>query len=483
MSNNMTNIAKKQVVSPNVSMLTQRQLYERLEEYYENNNLYFKSELLAYYLDIGEEALKGLYTPVYRSVEFYVSKVVPNKLTVTANKQTVIEAINKFNVWSNYESQKKLHIRELAKKGDLFIKVVSEPNKLYSEIIDAADVTFLEEDSRGNVTKIRIDNNRCDDDDSIINVTEYWDVENNYMGIWEHNLGENAKLSELGDPILYEPLQAFVGDNSFIPIVHIKFKDNGTTRGDACVKHALSKIDEANRIATFLHRMYFNNGEGFMAIKANSTGPNGEPLPAPKITDRKSGTTSKDNNLSVSNKRFISLPGMADLTSVIPGINYDSGMNIVNNLVKEIEKDLPELKYYSVPDAQNLSGKALKNLLGAAVDVAIEARDNYFAGLARLYKMALTIGQFIGLFTNIGNYDNGDFEHTLTAGEMFPQTIDDKAITLKSLVDAGLALATAMRFAGFTEDEITKALEEQANDTNNILVRNLTKAQNNFNGG
>lgn len=56
-------------------------LYQKLEDYYENNSLY--EDILARQHEKGNpvDVIKGLSTPVNRSVEFFVSKVIPGDLS------------------------------------------------------------------------------------------------------------------------------------------------------------------------------------------------------------------------------------------------------------------------------------------------------------------------------------------------------------------------------------------------------------------
>jgi hypothetical protein len=50
--------------------------------------------------------------------------------------------------------------------------------------------------------------------------------------------------------------------------------------------------------------------------------------------------------------------GNANAESMIPDINYDSMLAILNAQLAECESDLPELKYYELAELNNVSGKA-----------------------------------------------------------------------------------------------------------------------------
>jgi hypothetical protein len=308
-------------------------------------------------------------------------------------------------------------------------------------LIDPKFVTSFVADNRGYLIEIRIDTPM----DDKTTYTEYWAKKDGYFATWIHTLGSGAKLDQLGSPNDYGFLSELGID--FIPIVHTKFRDVGQLRGVSCVRHALSKIDEANRQSTRLAQMLFRYNKPLWAVKANAMDAQGRPLPAPKIK-----TT--DTTMEMKDDSIIYLPGNSLMESLIPDIKYGEALTIVQDMMNEIEQDLPELRYYSIKDS-NLSGKAIHYLLAGAIDKAMEAQGNFLGGLERLNEMALTVGQFLGLFSPLmGNYANGDFTHSIQPPKMFEIGIDEKSTSLKNLTGAGVPLTLAMALSGFTDAEI-----------------------------
>lgn len=451
--------------------LTPKELYQKLETYY-NNNPYEQIETSSHYSSQWLESMKPIRTVVNRSVEFYVSKLLPGEdVQISAKNQSVKESIEQFYKWSNFGSQKQLAVRQLSLFGDLFLKVVGGRDKVYSEIIKPEFVTDFKTDNRGFLTEIRIDIPTLDEDNHPVTYTEYWNKTDGYYSIWYHRMGD-ANLDQLGDPESFGYLSEMGID--FIPIVHIKFRDTGDLRGKACVTHALNKIDEANREATRLAEMLFKYNKPLWAVSANQVDKDGRPIPAPLI---KKDTNAAD--LEVKDNSIIYLPGMSTLTSLIPNINYDSALNILNAMVAELREDLPELNYYALKDASNLSGKAIKLLLAGALDKANEARSNFLQGLIRLDEMALTIGRWFGLFpVTIGSYQNGDFEHSILAPDFVTKESDETATTLKLFIESGLPLPSAMRLVGFSEEEVVTAMKEKAeiqSQNDSALAQSLMK--------
>lgn len=450
--------------------LDQETLYERLQTYYDNNDLYYSIQKHKYEQGEWFENIKPFKTPVNRSVEFYTSRLCQNEVTISTVSEKVSEAVKQVLKWSNFSSQKRMMVRGMSLFGDLFIKVVSTKDKVYSENIEPKYVTDFKTDYRGYIQEIRIDIPMTDEDGRAYNYTEFWNKE--YFSSWNHNYGKNAELEQLGEPAQFLFLNQLGID--FIPIVWIPFKQvSGKKRGESCVGHALLKIDEVNRITTRLHQLLWRYNKPTFAVSANATDKNGRPLPAPVV---KGKTPSTEANADLLTNEVVYLPGMSSLESLIPNINYDSALAVITAMENELEKDLPELRYNSLNDT-DLSGKALRIVLGASVDRAEEAKNNFVSGIVRMIEMSLTIGTWMGIFRGIGTYENGDFEIGMDFGEIFPIGEEERAELLKTLTESGLPLGSAMKLAGYEEEVIEEAVTEKETSDNKAL----SSFVNNFN--
>jgi len=454
------------------SALLKPELYGLLKAMYDSNNLYSLKTKEAIVDSEFLEALKPLRTVVNRSVEFFVAKVFPtDKMKPAAENINIIEPIEQIATWSNFSGKKQLYLRNLAMFGDLFLKVNVDSDKAFYESINPMFVTDFEADSRGFLQWIRIDipvNEKSEvdsggkfDDSALpdrgnkshLTYTEYWSK--TYFSIWIHGQGATAALDQLGDPRDFGFIAEFGID--FVPFVHIKFRDTGDKHGKAAVEHAIDKIDEANREATRLAQILFRYNKALWAVTSTGLDKDGLPLPPPKIKQIDSVVGS---DVTLTDNSLISLPGMSKMESLIPNINYDAALAILNAMMLEIEQDLPELKYYSLKEG-DLSGKAIALLLGGALDRALEARNNFMQGLTRANEIALTMGRNVGLFTGIGEFGEGDFEHTLFVDSVFSDSLDDRVTILKTLVESGVPLKFAMKQVGFTAEEIAEMQSEQ----------------------
>ena len=468
----MTSLAQAQAVLPSA-------WYEMLEEYYLNNGLYDLVQQALFENAIWTPGMKPLRNPAHRAVEFYVSKLWPGPLEralpiVTAKKNEKIrEAIMKIWEWSNWGSQKQVAARWLSNFGDLLIKVSLKKDdqdtvtSVYLDLIKPKYVTTLEADNRGFITFIRMD---VPDGDHTH--TEAWSKAQGNYRVWKHNRALETPLEQLGAPKEEKDFAQLGFD--FIPIVHGKFQDIGETRGVGCFVHALDKIDEANRQATRLHEILFRYNKPTNAISANAMDASGKPLPPPTLAGRDGSDTSKGDALKLGDDDLYMLPGRSKLEQMVPNIQYDAALNILNAQMEEISHDLPEILYYELKDKGEFSGRALQTLLGPAIDRALEARGNAETALVRADQMALTIAGVHKLegFQNLGKFENGDLAHSFADREVIPLDQKARAESVKAGVDSGMALTFAMKQNGYTEAEIVEnktALDEQKKGEDALL--------------
>lgn len=448
--------------------LSRPEQIDLLEEYHANNSLYETTRLLKYYLGIWNEDIRPLRTPVQRSVGFYVAKIAIGEPKISSESAAVRDAVSQIMENSNFQIVKALQIQKMALHGDVFRKAVVENGKPFHEVIETRFVTSYGEDNRGFLTEIRIDTPvEVDGVDKMR--TEFWTVNDSlpYMAIWEHMQDATTPLEQLGDPIFFRQLSRLGVD--FVPFVRSPFKNSGRMWGDSCVQHSLLKIDEANRQATRLHQILFRYNKPLWAVMANQVLPDGSPVAPPKF---KQGTNTDKTDAEMRDNSVLYFPGMSTIESLIPNVDYKAALDILLSEEKELEKDLPELLYYALPDkASDISGEAIRNLLGAAVDRAQQAQSNYVEGTVRLNQMCITLGQVQGVFpASLGTFDSGATKHSIRFGEQFPVGAGEKATTLVSLVGAmgQENLKLAMQLSGYSEEEVAEVKIPQPKPVNTV---------------
>jgi len=431
-----------------------REMFEVLRAYYEGNGVY--DALCAALLALGhqDEALKAVRNPATRVVEFYAAKLwpgaLPGALPIETTHEEIVEPIHQVWRWSNWGAQKQVFARWLAMYGNVLVKVTPSPTgRVYFRLIDPRYVVDLEEDDRSIVTRVRFDIPLADE----VTFTELWTP----VGVqtWTHTVGYGADVAQLGQPDVSRSFEEMGID--FVPVVHAKHRDVGGVWGAGAYQLSLDKIDEVNRQASRLYRMLFRHNKNLWVLRANQVDPSGRPLPAPRLNS--DGT----DELEVGDDTVARLPGNSELQSLVPDLHYEQALAVLVDCLRELEQDLPEMAYYRVYEAHGeLSGRALRLMLTAAIDRVVEARGNAEAALARANMMALTLGQTVGLWPGLGAYKAGDFEHVFAVRPVIALTLQERAALVREHTQAGIPLGSAMRLAGYGAEEVADVLADVA---------------------
>lgn len=470
-----------------------RDQYTMLRSFYLSNGTY--DVLQAYFAGRGfkDHELKELRNPAYRVVEFYATKLWPGKLPealpIEAENEAILPMIEQVWQWSNWGVEKQVAARWFAVYGDMFLKISTnadadtdevDPTRVFIQNLDPRYVTDFDVDERGFLTYARLDismTRRNGDKLEPYTRTEIWDKRDGSYRLWEHKHGLDADLAKLGLPHTENALADFGID--FVPIVWAQFRPIGEERGSGAFSLQISKIDEANRLATRLHQIMFRHNKPTWALEANAIDASGRPLPPPRVGE------GVNEEIEVDDDTFLKLPGQSRAVPLVPNLDYASHLAAINAQMSELKADLPELAYSDLRDRE-LSGRAIKNLLGDAIDRLLEARGNAETALIRAHQMALTIGVQAGLFSDPGTFESGALEHTIAYRDPFPPTIDEKTTAVKTLTDAGFPLRFAARYLELTEEEqqdLEAALLAEQAERMNFGAALLDEAERQFNAG
>lgn len=457
-----------------------RQVYEMLEAYYYSNGVYDALVDVANADIKWSRSMLELKNPTFAVVEFYAKKLwpgtLPDAMKIKADKETIIPAIEQIWRWSNWGAKKTVAARFAAMYGDLFMRVATakdtqgKPSRVYLQIINPRNVTDFRLDERGVITYIRYDVERKTEAEGGGSRkywhTEAWDMEQYRR--WDTSLSPEQAVSSLGTPKEQIPLSEMGID--FIPWVHAPFCDTADTesedqRGMAAIWPCISKIDNLHLAVSRLGQMLFRYNRPLWSVMANAVDPSGRPMPAPKL----------DNyEIDLDGEKFFHFPGMSKMEALVPNIKYEAHAAFIADLYNSVKTDLPELRYYDVMESGNESGIALSYRLAPAVDRIIEVRGGLESAIIRAQKMALTIGVVNKLFSGIGSYGGGDFEHSFVEREVFPRTIVDTSNLVKTYTDAKMPLSMAMReFAGWSDEKIEQLQVDMNAEANVAAVPNV----------
>ena len=423
-----------------------RQFYQELKAYYLNNGLYeFLNDVLQA-TRISNKDIKPLKNPANRVVEFYAALLWPGHdletdMPILTDNDRILEPIAQIQKWSNFATRKQRVARRFATLGDMVIKIntkqdaTGQVTAVYQSFMDPTYVSEIETDERGFVTYIRLDIPRWEEVNGMDVEkfhTEVWSKERQDWRIWLQEKGIDEELDKLGEPDSSGTFDDSFGAD-FVPFVYQEFRDDGNGRGNGAFTAALDKIDEINAKATRLAQLLFRHGKADMAMVSDVVDKSGRPLPAPN-TDN---LTTSVETVTMQGEKFWKLPSGWDIKHLIANIDYDSHLAAIQADIDELQQDLPELAYNRISEASDLSGRALRYMLEAAVSRLLEARGNGESAFVRANEMALTIGQNTGVFSDIGTFEAGDFNHTFKARPVLVPDMGEMAETAQAWTNAG----------------------------------------------
>lgn len=448
--------------------------YNMLRAYYDNNNLYDDLRRGLYEAGVWEENMMSLRNPASRVVEFYASHIwsgeVEEALEVVTDNDSIVEPIHQVWKWSNFGVRKVLIPRKTGIYGDMFMQVhETDAGHVCFHQVDPRYVTDFDTDYNGYITYIRMDMPilvRDGDSRTRKLWTEIWSEE---LGTYRQWMTDNLFFipEEMGTPDQEISLEEMGID--FVPYVQFKFRDMDDEDGTAigAFTGQIDKIDEVNRAATRLHEMLFRHDGVTWALEANATDPAGRPLPAPRMT-RDAGVEGPNDSYFMGTDRLYRIPGNAKLRAIVPDLNYHAALEVVQDQMLELEHDLPELMYYRLTDFREVSGRAVQALLSPAIKRAEEVRGNLNHSIARANMMALTIGMASGIFPDMGNFDNGDLDHTFKQVDIIPLTRHEIAETdlveaqvADSRIKVGVSRTTALKDMGYDYEAESKVKFEE----------------------
>jgi len=440
-----------------------REFYQQLKAYAANNGLYdfINQELQT--TRIGLKDVKPLKNPANRVVEFYAALLWPGhdlsvSMPILAANEVILAPIENIQKWSNFAINKQMAARQFATLGDMFIKCNTKLNQagevtaVYQSFLDPTYVSEIETDERGFLTYLRMDIPQYEEDihgqEKETVHTEVWDKTAQTWRIWLHEKGLDEELEKLGTPTRSGNFEeSFGGD--YIPIVYQEFRKDGNGRCSGAFVPALDKIDEINSKATRLAQLLFRHGKADKMLVSDTTDANGRPLPPPKID----GLVSADNTVVIQGEKFYKLPSGYRIEHLIAQLDYESHLQAIQGDMDELQQDLPELAYNRIAEASDLSGRALRYMLEAAVSRLLEARGNGEAAFVRANEMCLSIGQNAGLFRNLGTFESGAFDHAFKPRPVLTPDKLEMAQTAVSWAGAGATnfIETA-KYVGIPEE-------------------------------
>lgn len=374
--------------------------YDVLNGYY-YNVAYFQiqaySQSLKYYEKLYKH-VRGVYNPVNRLVELYVSKVYPGSLDMDTAETGAIpirDAKDQFRTaliqlwqWSNWSRKKALFVRDGSRFGDGFIKVVDDiqRERVRMEVVDPRKIKSVEKAGDETVTRAEFEYMIPDPEGGNHSV-RYTEIVTPELFRTEIN-GQPAAVHTNGQGNLVD---SWDNDYGFVPLVHVMHRDLGLNYGGTPYSGSLHKINELNDLASIIN----DGARGQVKMPLVSIGVRGNITVG---TDQSENNTSDTSDTPKKDEvTIVNLPNKeADLKSIAPSINLQDAYVVVTGILEELERDNPELALWRVRQSGNITAPGVRAAFDDGASRINDGKDSFDGGLIPAQRMAVAIGGFRG---------------------------------------------------------------------------------------
>ena len=430
--------------------------------------------------------VRSIYNPAYRLGEFFKAHLWGGPLDAEAGEEGALPIITKNEalrsfiaqiwLWSNWATRKDIVTLHGSIYGDVILKVIDdvERKKVYLENVYPGLVTDLEKDPFGHIKGYTIEEERahpihgrpvtykevCERDGDSVVYTTYL---NDKPFAW------NEQAAEWEVPY------------GFVPMIHIQHNDIGLGWGWSELHPAWAKVHELNDLASLLSdsiRKVVNPPWLFTGVRATSTDQT--------MTTRE--TTARPEPGREETPALYTSDSQAKAQALIADIDIEGAILHIDSILKDFERDYPELKFDAQRATGEMSGRALRIARQPAETKVLQRRAGYDDGLKRAMQMALSIGGLRKIFSGISpdSFDKGalDFEFS-ERGVFVTDKLDEYEEedffwqAAKTAKEAGMPLLAFLEHVGWDEE----ALEKLRNDPELQARQALMENMDTFGGG
>jgi hypothetical protein len=411
--------------------------------------------------------VRNIYNPAYRLGEFWKTHLWGGSLDLETAKGTLPiitdndplrPAIAQLWRWSNWHVRKDIATLYGAVMGDVFLQVVDDVGrgKVYLDVVHPGTVSDVTVDAFGNVKAYKIEESRKSPEKSGQSVT--------YVETAKRGDGQAVTFQTFmnGKPYAWNGQAAeWEEPYGFIPLVHVKHNDVGMDWGWSELHPARSKMHEMDDVASILSdqiRKTVNVKWLFTGTAKPTSSPS--PAGASESTSRPEPGREEEPALYAKGTDVKAIPMVAEL-------NIEGTVQHILEILKDLERDYPELKYDALRASGDVSGKALRVARQPAEAKVLQRRALYDDALMRAQQMAVAIGGFRKYDGfkgfNLDSYERGDLDHQIGERPVFAvdsldELEEDKLFweTAGMAVKAGAPLDSYLRDSGWDDDRITQ---------------------------
>jgi hypothetical protein len=198
------------------------------------------------------------------------------------------------------------------------------------------------------------------------------------------------------------------------------------------------------------------------------------PSPADYGSDNSTSANNRADSPKKDSKRVLELTdaspsSKAAVQTIPPTLSLTDSATIVNSILEELERDLPELSLHRLRDGGNLTAPGVRSAYDDAIARIEEARGNYQAGLIEAQKMGVAIGGMRNYrgFEGFSLTSMDALDHTIQARPVIGDTLSrSEKITVTLSAMQSNAPAVVFKEIGWDDDavnELQAAGQQQTN--------------------
>lgn len=408
--------------------------------------------------------IRSIYNPAYRLGEFWKSHLWGGQLDAEAGETGALPIVTDNEAlrpaiadvwrWSNWATRKDTVSLQGAIHGDVILRVIDNVllDKVYVESVFPGTVTDLTKDPFGNIKGYTIEETRLSPNNATTVVYTETAERDGQQVVFRTYMNDtpypwNGVASEWSEPY------------GFVPMVHIQHNDVGLGWGWSELHPSRPKMHELDDLASLLSdqiRKSINVKWLFTGIKGSSP-------------DMTLGATTKTAARPEPGREeeaaiYSSDPNSKAFPLVGP-VDIEGATLHISEILKDLERDYPELKFDVLRSLGDISGRALRIARQPAETKVLQRRANYDDGLKRIIQMAVSIGGMRNLFGgfNLDSYNSGALEfefggRSVFAIDIFEEYEEDKAFweAVKIAGEAGMPLLAYLEHKGWDEKALKK---------------------------
>ncbi len=411
---------------------------------------------------------RNLYNPAYRLGEFWKTHLWGGALDleegrggalpVAARYEPVRKAIAQIWRWSNWAIKKDVCTLWGAVLGDVAIRVIddTERRKTYLEPVHPATLADVQMDPFGNVKAYTIQETRPHPAGAHGGAPQTV----TYTETAERGAGDEVIFRTYlnGQPYPWNGQAAeWVEPYGFIPLVVIQHNNVGLDWGWSELHPALAKIREVDDLASML------TDQIRLTVKAPWLISGVDKVQKPILISGRDSTDSIPEPGREETMMLFAKDPQSKAQALIADLDIDGVLAHIEALVRELERDYPELRFDNLRLTGTVSGRTLEVARQPVETKALQRRALYDDALVRAQNMAVAIAghrrQIDGF--DLGSYARGRLDHSIGSRPVFDVAQADRDEEETAFwtnaglaTDAGLPLEFYLRRHGWHDHTV-----------------------------